>query len=106
MLGDWLDGSGWISGLVQANITSAGTADSFISTSQVAKTRHAHQVTAASIHILLQHTYDEYKIEVNNNAEVLSLEQWCQVRSQHSVHFYYYWKTLSLETMMLLYQIP
>ena len=41
MLGDWLEGSGWTS-LVQADVVSAGVADSFIKASQVMKTRHAH----------------------------------------------------------------
>ena len=45
----------WCSGpLVQANIASA---DSFINVSYVTKTRHAHHVTAACIHILLHRAY-------------------------------------------------
>ena len=34
-LGDWLQGSGWVQALVQAEITSAGTADSFLRASHV-----------------------------------------------------------------------
>ncbi len=34
----------WINALVQANIASSGTADSFIHVSHVTKTGHAHQV--------------------------------------------------------------
>jgi len=29
-LGDWLQGSGWVQALVQAEIVTAGTADSFL----------------------------------------------------------------------------
>lgn len=50
-------GSGWISALVQANIASTGTTNSFINVSHVTKTRHAHQATAASLHILLHCAY-------------------------------------------------
>ena len=67
------------------------------------KTKHAHQVTAASIHILLQCAYAEYMSELDANAEILSLEQWCEMQSQQSVQFYYWLKTLPLEIMMLLY---
>ena len=88
---------------MQANIASTGTAESFINVSHVTKTRHAHQVTAASIHNLLHRAYAEYKREVAADMNVLSLEQWCEVRAQESVQFYYWLKTLALEIVMLLY---
>ena len=50
-IGDWLQNSGWVSALSQANVASAGTAESFLKASQVTRTRHAHQVTACSLHI-------------------------------------------------------
>ena len=87
MLGDWLEGSGWTSALVQANIASTGTADSFIKASHVTKTRHAHQATAASLHTLLHKAYSEYITAAET--EVLSLEKWCEMRSQESVQFSY-----------------
>ena len=46
-------GSGWVQVLVQAEITSAGTADSFLLASHVSRTRSAHQVTAAALSTLL-----------------------------------------------------
>ena len=49
ILGDWLDGSGWVQVLVQAEITTLGTADSF---QRAPCTRQAHQVTAAALYIL------------------------------------------------------
>ena len=51
-LGDWLQGSGWTQALVQAEITTAGTADSFLRAAHVTRTRRAHQVTAAALYIL------------------------------------------------------
>ncbi len=101
VLGDWLEDSGWISALVQANIASTGTADSFVKASHVTKTRHAHQVTAASLHTLLQKAYSEY---INAaEMEVLTLEKWCEIRSQESVQFSYWHKTLTLEITLLLF---
>lgn len=58
--GDWLEGSGWVEALVQAGIASAGTADSFLRDAHIARTRHAHQVTAATLNILQHQAYDEY----------------------------------------------
>ena len=40
LLGDWLDGSGWTSALVAAEVATGGVADSFIKASQVTRTRH------------------------------------------------------------------
>ena len=53
VLGDWLDESSWIEALVQANVASAGTAESFLKASHIKRTRLAHEVTASSLHILL-----------------------------------------------------
>jgi hypothetical protein len=41
-LGDLLDGSGWTTILVNANVTSAGRADAMLHASPVSRTRHAH----------------------------------------------------------------
>jgi hypothetical protein len=59
-LGTWLQDSGWTSALVQADVTTPGTADSFIKVAHVTKTRHAHQVTAASLAILKHKAYQAY----------------------------------------------
>jgi len=90
---------------VQGNIASAGTADSFISVSHITKTRHAHQVTTACLHILLNHAYDEYKLDMSaaSNVDVLSLDEWCEARAQQCVHFKYWFTTFSLEIILLLY---
>lgn len=45
--------------LVQGDIASSGTVNSFIHASHVTKTRHAHQVTAASLYTLLRQAYSE-----------------------------------------------
>ena len=59
-VGDWLQGSVCVQALVQAEITGAGRADSFLRTSHVSRTRRAHQVTAAALSTLQRWAYDHY----------------------------------------------
>ena len=61
MLGNLLEGSEWTGALVQANVASSGTADSFLKASHVTRTRWAHQVTAGSLYLCLQMAYTEYQ---------------------------------------------
>ena len=64
------------------------------------KTRHAHQVTAATIHVLLSEAYAEYASEPG---EHVTLERWCVLQAQQCPQFDYWLKTLSLEIILLLY---
>ena len=57
-LGDWLQGSGWVEALVQAEITTASTADSFLRAAHVARTRPANQVTAAAMYTMQYRAYN------------------------------------------------
>ena len=66
-LGDWLQGSGWTQALGQAEITTAGTAYSFLRAAHVTRTRRAHQVTAAALYIRQRRAYDQYS---TTNTEV------------------------------------
>ena len=49
VLGDLPDSSGWTGTLMQANIVTSGTADSYLKVSHLTRTRHAHQVTASAL---------------------------------------------------------
>ena len=51
--GQWLENSGWTATLVDANVATPGTAESFIKVSSITRTRRAHQVTASTLFILL-----------------------------------------------------
>ena len=62
-IGDFLDGSGWTYDLAQANIATPGTAESFLKTTHVTRTKHAHQVTVSALSILLHTAYDAYSYE-------------------------------------------
>ena len=106
LLGDWLEDSGWTNTLVQADIANSGTANSFIHARHVTKTRHAHQLTAASLYTLLQQAYSEDCTPDDSNAmqpDSPPFEEWCIQRAKASVHFDYWLKTLSLELLLLRY---
>ena len=60
MLGNWLQGSGWVEALLQADISSPGTPDSFLKATHVSRTRRAHQITAAALNVLQHLAYDNY----------------------------------------------
>ena len=55
---DWLQCDDWVEGLVQAEITTAGTADSFMCAVHFARARRAQQVTAATIYTLQYQSYN------------------------------------------------
>jgi hypothetical protein len=75
VLGQWLNGSGWIYTLTEAKVLSPATAESFIKASNVVRTRNAYQVTVSSLYILLRKAYEDY---VKQQAEyVLSFDDWC-----------------------------
>ena len=59
-IGDWLEESGWTSALVEPDIASLGTADSFLKASHLTRTRHAYQVTASSLYIFMNRAYVKY----------------------------------------------
>ena len=52
VLGDLLEGSGWTSALSETEVSSAGTAQPMLNAAHLARTRHAHQVTLLTLHIL------------------------------------------------------
>ena len=62
MLGKLLEGSGWSSALVEAGIATSGRAEAMLSASHAKRTRYAHQVTAASLHVLQQSAYQTYYV--------------------------------------------
>ena len=49
VLGNWLDGSGWVAVMAAAMVTTEGKADALQSGSLISRTQWAHQVTAAAL---------------------------------------------------------
>ena len=104
VLGNWLEDSGWTNSLCQAKIASSGTADSFLKASHVTKTRHAHQVTAATLYLLMQQGYIEYTESIHTQGEVpVSFESWCMLMREQSPMFHFWYTTFHLELLMLVF---
>ena len=102
-LGNWLDGSGWVQALVQAEIATAGTADSFLRAAHVTRTRRAHQITAATLYILQRRAYDNYCRMNDDSNELMNYESWCNVRKENCPQFHYWATVLSLELTTLVF---
>ena len=60
-LGNWLEGSGWTTAVTYIGIASGGTADPFLKTSHLGRTKHVYQLTAAVLHILVNLAYVPYE---------------------------------------------
>ena len=103
-LGDWLQGSRWTQALVQTEITTAGTADSFLRAAHVTRTRRAHQVTAAALYILQRRAYEQYSTtNTEDDEHPGSFEDWCCLREQSYPQFQYWTTVLALELSTLIY---
>ena len=73
-VGDWLKGSVWTSSLLQADVTTPGTADSFLKVSHITRTRRAHQITLASLFILTKRAYEHYRLILEENKVAVFLK--------------------------------
>eukprot|EP00112_Aurelia_sp_Birch-Aquarium-sp1_P024416 Seg771.7 transcript_id=Seg771.7/GoldUCD/mRNA.D3Y31 product="hypothetical protein" protein_id=Seg771.7/GoldUCD/D3Y31 len=100
-IGDWLQGSGWVSVIEQASIASSGTAESFLKASHLSRTRRMHQVSAAALHLAKLHAYEEYCNSTSaGNEDPQSIEEW-QRGKEANVPQFKYWNTV-LEMELLL----
>ncbi len=94
----WLADSGWTDILVTSEVTTPGTADSFLKVSHITKTRHAHQVTAAALYILQQKAYNSYTTTVPQGTEKVDFGTCqCVQCCERSRQFKYWSKTLQLQ---------
>lgn len=97
--GDYLEGSGWTNVLTQAGIASSGTADSFLKTSHLTRTRHAHQVTALALAKLQEDAFQCTEGAHNSEAK----ETWKQAMVQKSPTFQYWDTVLNMELLGLIF---
>ena len=101
-LGDWLRDSGWTEALTLSKVASTGTADSFLKCSHVARTRHAHQVTAAALYRLLQKSYTTYKASLPDDCTVIEFSKWCDERSTYP-QFKFWFITLEFQLAIFIF---
>lgn len=90
--GDYLESSGWTSGLTQAGIVSLGTADSLLKTAHLTRTRHAHQVSALALSKLQQDAF----LRSEGPHDESTKETWTQAAIAKSPTFQY-WDTILSE---------
>ena len=64
-LGDILEDSGWTTALIEAEVASSGTADSFLKVSHLTRTRHAHQLTLLTLQNLQQEAFMQFENSVS-----------------------------------------
>ena len=102
-LGNLLDGSGWTGALVRARVATTGTADSFLKSSHVTRTRRAHQLTASSLFALLKRAYIQYSSRLDEGQIHLSLDNWCAEQADASPQFQFWFIILQLELAVLIY---
>lgn len=100
VLGHWFEGSGWVEALQEAELATPGIAESFLKVSHVTRTRHAHQVTACALYILLKKAYDEYLTTLPQGPPE-SFSTWCTRRKEKHPQFLCWYTTLELELLML-----
>ncbi|CAH0381202.1 unnamed protein product [Bemisia tabaci] len=106
VLGDLLDGSGWVETLVEAGITSSGRAQSFIQVHHIKRTRHAHQVTLCALFVLKKQAYSNYVVDFKENIEnetdeLLSFKEWDNKYSESSPQFLFWSLVIELEECLL-----
>ena len=89
-IGSWIEDSGWTNALVQAGVTTPGTADSFLKASQISRTLHAHQVTASSLFILMHKAYSTHIESVPEGEEPLAFRDWRKQAEIERPHFHYW----------------
>jgi len=83
VLGDGLEGSGWSSALVDANITKWGIANSMLGGGHVTRTRWAHQVTSARLSVLQGAVYQQYvDMHADDDDDLPTLCEWCKTESE------------------------
>ena len=63
-------------------LASAGVAESFLKSSHISRTRHAHQVTACTLYILMNNAYQDHVSHNPGEDQPVSFETWCAQRKK------------------------
>ena len=101
VIGDRLEDSSWVEALVQAKVASAGMAESFLKATHVTRTRHAHQVTASCLYILLKKSYASYLELSEPGDQHQAFEEWCVKCKQEAPQFNFWYTAFQLELFVL-----
>lgn len=102
VLGDWLEGSGWVPALTEADIFTQGRAEAVIKGSHITRARYAHQVSASVLHLLLEGAYQTWR-ETRDTEEEGTFADWCEHQCKYHPQFKYWATVLELELLYLQY---
>jgi hypothetical protein len=80
-------------------VASPGVAESFLKCSHITRTRHAHQIIACSLYILLRKFYQEYVFDTIEDSP--TFEMWCSERKEECPQFLYWFTCLEIELLIL-----
>ena len=101
-IGTWLEDSGWTDIITQADVSSAGKAESFLHSSHVTRTRYAHEVTVASLYVLQRQAHMAYQIACQEEGKVVkSFDDWCLDKAAAHPQFKYWHLVMKLELIVL-----
>ena len=67
VLGDWLNGSYWVTALTKSGIASNGKVRYFICVNRICRTRYMHQVSVAALYNILSKAYDSHIVQSNRS---------------------------------------
>jgi hypothetical protein len=95
-LGDLLEGIGWTTLLTEADVASSGVCNSFLHASHIMRTREAHTVTLAALHILMNEAFQD------SNSE-LPFNEWRKDMEELSPTFYFWSLVADLEMQSLMF---
>ena len=95
-LGDILDNSGWATALIEAEVASSGTADSFLKVSHLTRTRHAHQLTLLTLQKLQQEAFMLFEGDT-------SAEDWRKDMLKRSPTFMFWDLIMRYETLIMIF---
>jgi len=96
-LGKWIDKSGWTTVLSNAGVATPGVVDSFISASHITRTRRAHQITSACLHILQRRAYTRYLEEAVDDEIPVPFTEWKDNMSEKYPQFLYWSRVMELQ---------
>ncbi len=95
-LGDILEGSGWTTALTDAEVSSTGTAASFLKCVHLTRTRHAHQVTVLTLQKLQHEAFMQSGCDESGEA-------WVSKMCERSPRFKFWNLILKYETLILIF---
>jgi hypothetical protein len=94
VIGQYMDGCGWISVAVNAGLVTQGSAEAILKVSHVKKSRTAHEITAAALYMLVDQAHTA-------NSPDVSFETWVNEQATKIPMFRYWLTLLNLETLLL-----